>query len=108
MSATTPNLLPAARPRPDALSDRRLRCAARQLLVIGIALVLLFPMARGHSEWLGWLPLWLVGMPAVAWWALLGFQVPMPSLPLRTARRRAHPQARRHRMAAGARLPRAA
>jgi len=108
MSATTPNLLPAARLRPDAPSDRRLRRAARQLLIIGIALVLLLPMARGHSEWLGWLPLWLVGMPAAAWWALLGFRLPMPSLPLRATRRRAHPQARRRHMAAGARLPRAA
>jgi len=108
MPATTPNLLPAARLRPDALSDRRLQSATRQLLIIGSALVLLLPMARGHSEWLGWLPLWLVGMPAAAWWALLGFRLPMPGLPRRATRRRAHPQARRRRMAADTRLPRAA
>ena len=108
MSAATPNLLPAARLLPDAPSDRRLQSATRQLLIIGIAAVLLFPMARGHSEWLGWLPLWLVGMPAAACWALLGFRLPMPSLPLRTTRRRAHPQARRRRMTAGLRLHRAA
>lgn len=108
MPATTPNLLPAARLRPDDPSDRRLQSATRQLLIIGIAAVMLFPMARDHSEWLGWLPLWLVGMPAAAWWALLGCRLPMPSLPLRTTRRRAYPQARRRRMAAGLRLPRVA
>ncbi len=38
--------------------------------------VLLIPAARGHHEWLGWLPLWLVGMPLSAWWSLRGFPVP--------------------------------
>ncbi|HXH00814.1 MAG TPA: hypothetical protein VNI56_01300, partial [Xanthomonadaceae bacterium] len=93
-------MLPTARLQPDGGSARGLRRATRQLLIIGIAAVLLFPMARGHSEWLGWLPLWLVGMPAAACWALLGFRLPMPSLPQRATRRRAHPQARRRRMAA--------
>jgi hypothetical protein len=39
-----------------------------------------------QQRWLGWLPMWLVGMPLVAWWALLRFPLPRPSW-LRLARR---------------------
>jgi prolyl oligopeptidase len=48
--------------------------------------VLLIPAARGSSEWLGWLPLWLVGMPLAAWWSLRGF--PLPAVAVRLPRRR--------------------
>ncbi|WP_411833888.1 hypothetical protein [Pseudoxanthomonas mexicana] len=56
------------------------------LLLTGIALVLLLPFARGPHPLLGWLPLWLVGMPAAAWWALHRFRLPAwPMLPARPA-----------------------
>lgn len=35
-------------------------------LAIGIVAVLLIPAARGFSETLGWLPLWLLVMPLTA------------------------------------------
>lgn len=72
--------------------------ALRYALSIGAVLVLLLPPARGFSETLGWLPLWLLGMPAAALWALKGFPLPgrtageiaaMPAL----RRRRSGPQA---------------
>lgn len=47
-------------------------CAA---LAVGLVLVAIVPAARGMSV-VGWLPMWLVGMPAVAWWALHGFALP--------------------------------
>ena len=55
-----------------ALVDRLLR----RLVLTGLALVLLVPLARANTDALGWLPLWLVGMPAVAWWALHRFRMP--------------------------------
>lgn len=78
--------------------DPRLARAVRQLALAGVALVLVWPAARGHSSWLGWLPLWLVGMPLSAWWALYRF--PLPRWPRALARkapvrRRRAPQARR-------------
>lgn len=72
-------------------------CAA---LVAGLLLVMLVPGARA-SVAIGWLPLWLVGMPAVAWWALWGFPLPQraqaaAAAPARAAAaRRVAPQARR-------------
>ena len=89
---------------PDPQLERSLRLA----LVTGLVLVVLLPMARGSSDWLGWLPLWLVGMPVVACWALHRFRVPTVLRRVRpaAARRRA-PQARRLR-ARGTRPARAA
>lgn len=82
--------------RPDAALDRLLRRA----VLTGLALVLLVPLARASTDTLGWLPLWLVGMPAAAWWALHRFRVPGRTAAARIERRRRGPQARR--------LPRAA
>ncbi|MEO6102457.1 MAG: hypothetical protein ABIP44_02325, partial [Pseudoxanthomonas sp.] len=62
-----------------------------------IAMVLLLPMARGASDWLGWLPMWLVGMPAVALWSLHRFRLP------KAAKGGAHALARRRRTGAQAR-----
>jgi hypothetical protein len=86
-----------------SLPDPRLASALRQLLLAGVALVLVVPAARGQSHWLGALPLWLVAMPAAALWALHRF--PLPRLRARrsavpgagTARRRGRrgPLARR-------------
>lgn len=37
---------------------------AQAWLVFGLAAVLCLPALRGRSEWIGWLPLWLVIVPA--------------------------------------------
>ncbi|GHC11209.1 hypothetical protein [Thermomonas carbonis] len=60
--------------------------ALRHAVILGTLAVLLIPAARGSSEWLGWLPLWLVGMPLAAWWSLRGF--PLPEIAVRMPRRR--------------------
>ena len=67
----------------------------RRAVTLGTLAVLLLPAARGHHEWLGWLPLWLVGMPLSAWWSLRGF--PVPALALRLPQRRRVQAARRAR-----------
>ena len=78
----------------------RLEDALKYALAIGSVLVLLLPGARGFSETLGWLPLWLLGMPAAALWALKGFPLPghapeeIAAIPA-SRRRRSGPQARR-------------
>lgn len=56
--------------------DRRLELAVRRIVLIGAALVLAVPAARGYSPWFGALPLWLLGMPLVSWWALHRFRLP--------------------------------
>ncbi|CTP83567.1 hypothetical protein [Xanthomonas graminis] len=78
---------------PIARSSRRahalhpgLRRLVRQALLAGLALVLVWPAARGSSEWLGWRPLWLLGMPLSAWWALHRFPLPLRPLRLVLAR----------------------
>lgn len=68
-------------------------------LAIGLVLVAILPAARGMGA-LGWGPLWLVGMPAVALWALRGFPLPAGRAPVRGHRapaplRRPAAQARR-------------
>lgn len=65
----------------------------RRAVTLGTLAVLLLPAARGQHEWLGWLPLWLVGMPLSAWWSLRGF--PLPAVALRLPRRRRVQAARR-------------
>ncbi|HEL3751522.1 TPA: hypothetical protein UMV35_003861 [Stenotrophomonas maltophilia] len=95
------------RPSTERVSERadpRLLRDVQHLALAGVALVLVWPAARGSSAWLGWLPLWLIGMPLVAWWALL--RCPLPSLRRRSSRRTGG-QARRSR-AAGARVRRGA
>lgn len=86
--------------------DRRLRIALWRMLWLGAAAVLLLPAARGHSEWLGWLPLWLLGMPASALWALHRFRLPrlpLPATSARALRRRRGGQARRRPVRGGRR-----
>ena len=79
--------------------DPRLDTLLRHVLAIGAALVLLLPAARGFSQTLGWMPLWLLVMPACAWWALHRFRLPRGEAeePVRVQRqrRRAALQARR-------------
>lgn len=40
------------------------------VLALAVLALLIFPAARGVSEVLGWLPLWLPGLPGCAWAAL--------------------------------------
>ncbi|HEY1141552.1 MAG TPA: hypothetical protein VGE88_15305 [Lysobacter sp.] len=80
--------------------DVPLEDTLKYALAIGGVLVLLLPGARGFSETLGWLPLWLLGMPAAALWALRGFPllsrtVEETATVSATRRRRSGPQARR-------------
>ncbi|MBS0216497.1 MAG: hypothetical protein JSR63_12690 [Proteobacteria bacterium] len=48
----------------------------RRALLGGLALVALLPAARGSNAWLGWMPLWLVLMPACALWVAEGLPLP--------------------------------
>jgi len=74
------------------MTRESLDAVLRHAVILGTLAVLLIPAARGSSEWLGWLPLWLVGMPLAAWWSLRRF--PLPEVALRLPRRR-RVQARR-------------
>lgn len=88
------------------MNRESLDAALRHAVILGTLAVLLIPAARGSSEWLGWLPLWLVGMPLAAWWSLRG--CPLPRVAVAVPRRR-QPQALRNRRGrAPARLARAA
>lgn len=80
--------------RQAAAPDPQVLRGVRQVALAGLALVLVWPAARGSSDWLGWLPLWLVGMPWLAWWSLYRFRLPQALLRRRSNRRRG-PQARR-------------
>ena len=81
----------------SALPDPRLEHALRQCIAIGLLLVLVLPAARGASTWFGALPMWLVAMPLVSWWALHRFRLPRRPrvLPESRRRRRGTAQARR-------------
>jgi hypothetical protein len=78
----------------------------RRVVIIGTLAVLLVPAARGSSHLLGWMPLWLMGMPLAAWWSLRRF--PLPRVTLRLPRRRRVQALRRGRGRRPLRLPRAA
>jgi hypothetical protein len=93
------------------LADPQLERTLRLVLSAGLALVVLLPAARGSSEWLGWLPMWLVGMPAMALWSLHRFRLPVRPAAASLApvrRRRSGAQARRRKGPAVGRLSRAA
>jgi len=111
-AADMPKSVPAPCRHQESADPRLLR-GARNAAVTGLMLVMLLPAARGHSDWLGWMPLWLVGMPLVAWWSLHRFALPLrkslardSSKPAR--RRRPGAQARRRVVPGSRRLPRAA
>lgn len=78
--------------------DPGLDAALRYAIAIGAVLVVLLPAARGMHAAIGWLPLWLLAMPLVAWWALHGFPLPRAAQPERSLVavriRRNAPQAR--------------
>lgn len=77
------------------MTREQLDAVLRHAVILGTLAVLLVPAARGSSEWLGWLPLWLVGMPLAAWWSLRRF--PLPQVGLRMPRRRRSQALRRAR-----------
>ena len=93
-------------PPGDAGPDPRLDEALKLVLAIGAVLVLLLPAARGSVASIGWLPMWLLGMPLVALWACRGFHLPWAGrtgpASLRPRRRRSAPQARRRPRRMGA------
>ena len=95
-------------------ADPQLERSLRVALALGVVLVLLLPMARSHSEWLGWVPMWLVGMPGVALWSLHRFRLPARITNPRDARsasaRRRKPgtQARRRHLPVAQRVAQAA
>ena len=63
--------------RTDAsLAAPRIARFLRTWLAWGAAAVLLLPFARENTTWLGYLPMWLVAMPAMALWALHRFALP--------------------------------
>lgn len=80
----------AAVPADRQVPDPRVLRGVRHLALAGLALVMVWPAARGSSAWFGWMPLWLVGMPLAAWWALLRFPLPRWQRRRVQARRRAH------------------
>lgn len=83
----------------DAAPRTVLEDVLRTALLLGVALVLLIPSVRDTQTAVGWLPMWLVAMPAVALWALRGFAMPQPAPRAErvrsTRRAMALPQARR-------------
>lgn len=88
---------PSYRRKQESNPDPRVLRCVRQVALAGMALVLVWPAARGHSIWIGWLPLWLVGMPLASWWALYGFRLPAAWRNRKAGQRRRGPQARRAR-----------
>ena len=100
------------RRRNPAVVDPRLESALRRLVTWGAIAVVLLPAARGHNDWFGWMPLWLLGMPLSAWWALPRCAWPRRAQPQVVPPRRGRHgvvQARRFASAAlSPRVPRAA
>lgn len=97
-------------------ADPCLELVLRTLALTGLSLVLLLPGGRGSTELLGWTPLWLAGLPLVAWWSLHRFRLPAwpktrpaarAALAVSVPSARVAVQARRHRPRP-ARMPRAA
>lgn len=71
-----PRLRAHARRATAVAVDPRLEELLRGAVAVGGVLVLLWPGASGSNAAIGWLPLWLVGMPLVAWWAAHRFRLP--------------------------------
>ena len=71
------------------MTREQLDAILRHAVILGSLAVLLVPAARGSTQWLGWLPLWLVGMPLAAWWSLRGFPLPQMTMARMPRRRRA-------------------
>lgn len=57
-------------------SDATLPAAALGLLFLGAVALLSFPALRTGASAVGWAPMWLLGMPAVAWCVLVLRRLP--------------------------------
>ena len=57
---------PVNRPLPAHRLAPRLHAALCHGLAVGVTLLIMLPAARGSHELIGWLPLWLLGMPLSA------------------------------------------
>ncbi|QOY62572.1 hypothetical protein INQ40_11920 [Lysobacter sp. H21R4] len=57
---------PADRPLSAHRLAPRLHAALCHALAVGVTLLIVLPAARGSHELIGWLPLWLLGMPLSA------------------------------------------
>lgn len=102
-----------ALPFDSSAPDPRLASAVRTACFFGVALVMLLPAARAFSPTFGWMPLWLVVAPALAWWSLHRFPLPgargqTVQAQRRGSRRRAGVTARRRSGGSPQRMPRAA
>jgi hypothetical protein len=84
-----------------ATFDRSLRT----WLLLGLLAVLVLPQARGYSEWIGWLPFWLLAWPAMSLALLHRGRWRRPLARVAAPRRSRRHQARRHKAAV---LPRRA
>ena len=86
---------------PLVLHANVLRSVSRHWLGWGLALTILLPVARSYSQWIGWVPYWLVAAPLLCLTVLNG--VPLlrnvghitPAKARRFSRRKP-PQATRH------------
>ncbi len=77
-----------------------LRSIGRHWLGWGLMLTILLPAARGYSQWIGWVPYWLLAAPLLCLAALSGMQLlrkegRIPSAKARRVSRRKPPQATR-------------
>lgn len=80
MTATASSIASSSSSASEGLTAESIRAdleiALRYALAVGALLVLMLPAARGSQSAIGWLPMWLVAMPAMAWWALHRFRLP--------------------------------
>jgi predicted lipid-binding transport protein (Tim44 family) len=66
MNRTTPRTARPAGRATAAAPQAPLRGVLLGTLCLGLVAMASLPAARGHSAALGWMPLWLVGMPLIA------------------------------------------
>jgi hypothetical protein len=59
-------MTPNTRRRDDVRPDPRLLQALSGALFLGVIAMLSLPAARAANVFIGWMPLWLLGMPLVA------------------------------------------
>ena len=86
-------MTPAIRRRDDVRPDPRLLQALSGALFLGLITMLSLPAARAANVFVGWMPLWLLGMPLVALAAVCAARFARTARPIATetlsARRRA-------------------
>lgn len=73
------------RRRDDVRPDPRLLQALSGALFLGVIAMLSLPAARAANVFVGWMPLWLLGMPLVALAAVCGARFARTARPIATA-----------------------